>query len=714
MTSIRIGSSAKKTTSKPKKNYSSEDDDYSHEDDRDYSSSTRDEETEEEKPKKKSSIVISSSSSRRDTSEDDEDREAKNNKKNLQNGFDENMNSKKTAPSVAPKPLGPFVPPLVSRAKKEWPPPDERYDAFAVEGMGRVNPYTRELEPLEDPNKIEEEEGEKRTEIVEEHHQPVSQLKKKWQDRPQVRQLGVQRPFVEHKQEKSWIKHIKPPPQYETPPEEPDWKQLVRNRRWQSTVKARFPCKEEDIVEFERRSTTPKNWKKLLLDKKAVRTIGQITGIGPEGEELLWRLAKQRTKTNEEKEEFDIPGEADTLAYEAVKTNLEAAVTEAAIHAGIDLDEIEDEEESGGEESTKTGTRKHSSISSLSPQAIRKKLLRLHPEEFKKLLALDRARDAHLRWQFSTDPYDSVHEHQLLPWELALLSGEKDRRLRFLLRKLLKSDDAPSSVFSSGASTPRQGRADSIPGQYESDSEQSVGSVGSGRPSRKKKPPAVPPRRGRSASPSVKEKTNAYEEDEPEISHGFLSPEEEELAAELRKLEELTEGLGLPPEVQEMLRNSAVSGGLTDMPEDSISKSVEDRLKSFLEDVQRQQGKKPLADDADIDKDEIASRRRRFLDQERQSSTDKDQVPEKSKTRHKVKRIKSDAELFAVMNKRRQAASVDDEDETSSQTTNEIKNLLKDISRTYGEEHSKKDSIDEEEDQSEEHHEDGEGRKRGR
>ena len=54
-------------------------------------------------------------------------------------------------------------------------------------------------------------------------------------------------------------------------------------------------------------------------------------------------------------------------------------------------------------------------------------LLRLHPEEFKKLMSLERSRQATLRWQFSSDPFDSVHEHQSLPYEIAMLATQEPR-----------------------------------------------------------------------------------------------------------------------------------------------------------------------------------------------------------------------------------------------------------------------------------------------
>ncbi len=57
-------------------------------------------------------------------------------------------------------------------------------------------------------------------------------------------------------------------------------------------------------------------------------------------------------------------------------------------------------------------------------------------------------------------------------------------------------------------------------------------------------------------------------------------------------------------------------------------------------------------------------------------------MPEKEKKRHKVQRIKSDAELYAVMSKRRMAT---DEDETASEDpSSEMKGILEDITKTFG------------------------------
>ena len=48
-------------------------------------------------------------------------------------------------------------------------------------------------------------------------------------------------------------------------------------------VTLRFPCKTTDKTDFERRSTTPKNWKRLAKDKNAIKMLSEIVGIGAEG-----------------------------------------------------------------------------------------------------------------------------------------------------------------------------------------------------------------------------------------------------------------------------------------------------------------------------------------------------------------------------------------------------------------------------------------------
>ena len=85
----------------------------------------------------------------------------------------------------------------------------------------------------------------------------------------------------------------------------------------------------------------------------------------------------------------------------------------------------------GEAESEKSGATSSSkypfTTSQLEAAYLTNQLLRLHPEEFKKLMSLERSRQATLRWQFSSDPFDSVHEHQSLPYEIAMLASQEPR-----------------------------------------------------------------------------------------------------------------------------------------------------------------------------------------------------------------------------------------------------------------------------------------------
>ena len=172
--------------------------------------------------------------------------------------------------------------------EKQWPPrePPKDVGAYVVESYGRTDPYTKKLIKDVQRAKREEEErkqAEKRAEIVTENTQPVQTLRDTFASKPVKVALGTLRPQTGLHGERSWIRHEQKPIVYDEAPEEPDWMKLIRNRRWKSTVKARFPCQTADRTEFERRSTTPKNWKKLAKDKNALKMLSEIVGIGAEG-----------------------------------------------------------------------------------------------------------------------------------------------------------------------------------------------------------------------------------------------------------------------------------------------------------------------------------------------------------------------------------------------------------------------------------------------
>jgi len=603
--------------------------------------------------------------------------------------------------------------------EKHWPPREEPKDigAYVAESYGQTDPYSNRLIKDIQKSKREEEEkkaAEKRSEIVHENIQPVSTLRSTFAHKPPKPRPGMLRPEANLVEERAWIKHEKKNMVFDTPPDEPDWMRLIRNRRWNSTVKARFPCKATDKTDFERRSTTPKNWKRLAQDKNALKMLSEVVGIGAEGEELFMRLASQRQKMEEEQEKIDRMAEEELMAYEVARESLgeDAAYSlqmdnplpaARMLHLGPTASIVEGGSEHGSDGSdTPSGSNVSYpfTTSQLEAAYLTNQLLRLHPEEFKKLMSLERSRQATLRWQFSSDPFDSVHEHQSLPYEIAMLASQEPRVQQAMRRILAQSDtdDYYGSVFGNSKPRSRMARSEGYASRYESDQEgyESSSSVGiaRGRP-RTKKAPVPPPKnvRGRSVSPAMMGR-KAHEsnglnlkipkDDNREVqSHGLFSDEDlEGLNDEVAQIDQLTSNLA---------RN--IDDELA-----SIESSLEDRKRGFFEETLRNENVQQAKDvDQVIDREEMSSRRKDFAEKARRSSFQADPADDIPKQRHKVRRINSNAELNAVFRKRRQASECQDDSENaqgapqpqqntqlSQQQKGEMNDLMQSISDTYG------------------------------
>jgi len=524
------------------------------------------------------------------------------------------------------------------------------------------------------------------------------------------------RPEANLAEERSWIKHEKKPMVFDTPPDEPDWMRLIRNRRWNSTVKARFPCKASDKSEFERRSTTPKNWKRLAQDKNALKMLSEVVGIGAEGEELFMRLASQRQKMEEEQEKIDRLAEEELMAYEVARESLgeDAAYSlqmdnplpaARMLHLGPHASIVEGGSEAGSEGSDTALSSSNVSYpfttSQLEAAYLTNQLLRLHPEEFKKLMSLERSRQATLRWQFSSDPFDSVHEHQSLPYEIAMLASQEPR-VQQAMRRILaqgESDEFYGSVFGNSKPRSRTARSEGYASRYESDQEgyESSSSVGVARGRPRKKAPVPPPKnpRGRSVSPAMMGR-KAHEnhdnglnlkipvDDGREVqSHGLFSDQDllEGLNDEVAQIDQLTSNLA---------RN-------IDQELASIESSLEDRKRGFFEEALRSESVQQSKDvNQVVDKAEISSRRKDFAEKARRSSLQSDSADEVPKQRHKVRRINSNAELNAVFGKRRQASECDgdggdqgvpnEKTKLNEKQQGEMNDLIQNISNTFGNE----------------------------
>jgi len=617
---------------------------------------------------------------------------------------------------------------LPKQREASWPPKGEPRDigAYVVESYGQTDPYSNKLIKDIQKAKREEEEkraAEKRAEIVDENIKPVSSLRSTFAHKPVKPRPGMVRPEANVNDERSWIRHEKKPMNFDTAPDEPDWMKLIRNRRWQSTVKARFPCKTSDKTEFERRSTTPKNWKKLAQDKNALKMLSEVVGIGAEGEELFMRLASQRQKVEEEQERLDRQAEEELMAYQVARESLgeDAAYSlqmdnplpaARMVHMGPTQSVIdggsETQSECGDDGSAFTNNYPFTT-SQLEAAYLTNQLLRLHPEEFKKLMSLERSRQATLRWQFSSDPFDSVHEHQSLPYEIAMLASQEPR-VQQAMRRIVAQSDGEDYFAGWANSKPRSrmARSEGYASKYESDndgyesSSSCAGTAPPGRGRRTKKAPVPPPKnaRGRSVSPAMMgRRSMTPRENEAFLkmpaddgsgretqAHGLFSDDDiTNIGDDVAKIDELTASLA---------RN--IDDDLA-----RIESSLEDRKKGFFEEALRNEGehmqKKSSADVNNlVNKEEIASRRKDFVEKDLAANSEAEPVGDAPKQRHKVRRISSDAQLNAVFGKRRQASECEDGGEgqnvgqngdvpmSSEEKREELRDLAQNITTTFG------------------------------
>lgn len=627
-----------------------------------------------------------------------------------------------------------------------WPPRGEPRDigAYVVESYGQTDPYSNKLIKDIQKAKREEEErmaAEKRAEIVDENIKPVSSLRSTFTHKPSKPRPGMVRPEANVNDERSWIQHEKKKMAFDTAPDEPDWMKLIRNRRWQSTVKARFPCKSSDKTEFERRSTTPKNWKKLAQDKNALKMLSEVVGIGAEGEELFMRLANQRQKMEEEQEKLDRQAEEELMAYQVARESLgeDAAYslqmdnplpaarmvqighTPSVMGVGAPDGESEAASVNGDAGSVKSDDPTASSnypftTSQLEAAYLTNQLLRLHPEEFKKLMSLERSRQATLRWQFSSDPFDSVHEHQSLPYEIAMLASQEPRVQQAMRRIVAQTDgeDYFANWGNSRASSKprsRMARSEGYASRYDSETEggyESATSCPQGPPrGRRMKKPPVPAPKTRSRTRSISPTMMGRRKDESFLkmpqddgtgretqAHGLFNDEDVNngITDDVAKIDELTASLA---------RN--IDDDLA-----RIESSLDDRKRGFFEEALRNEGAVNAAQRSGADvnnlvnKEEIASRRADFVqkDLQSQSSDAPGSVDGAPKARHKVRRISSDAQLNAVFGERRRASECEDSEPavpgvnldggrtdaplSSAEKKAELNDLVQNITTTFG------------------------------
>lgn len=255
---------------------------------------------------------------------------------------------------------------------RQWPPLPTAKDDDAEEQEPRKG-VVKTFEEVEAP---EEDRG-----VDEGHVESVQSLKAQWQHKEPAKQPGVNKPYVPIKKDGEWITHFRPVIDEGETPKEPQWLQMVRQRRWRSTVAARFPQDEQEKEVFEKRSTTPRKFKK------------------PNPYSLM------RSKSDLE-DEFEI-----AMRRRRRKTD-------------------DDESIDGSKRSwTSMSDFDQESVGVLNKVPIQGPL-----KEYKKNLELERARSTMLKWTFSTDMVDDPVRFDLpKPIDLTTQEDyEKEQEWRYM------------------------------------------------------------------------------------------------------------------------------------------------------------------------------------------------------------------------------------------------------------------------------------------
>lgn len=138
---------------------------------------------------------------------------------------------------------------------KQWPPPPSENEDDDDEQNGEHQKGV--VKTFEEPEPLGEDKG-----VDEGHVDSVKSLKEQWTRKEPSKPLGVNKPYVPVKRDDMWITHFRPVIDEGEAPKEPKWLQMVRQRRWRSTISARFPQDEQEKQVFEHRSTTPRKFKK--------------------------------------------------------------------------------------------------------------------------------------------------------------------------------------------------------------------------------------------------------------------------------------------------------------------------------------------------------------------------------------------------------------------------------------------------------------------
>ena len=510
---------------------------------------------------------------------------------------------------------------------KQWPPPrptpddDDEDEDLAPR---RRQPVVKTFEQHDEVDKGG---------VDEKHVQSVHSLKGQWSSRPFDKNRpapGVNKPHIGIKQDAAWIKHFRPVIDEGDAPKEPTWLKTVRQRRWLSTVRARFPQTEEEARAFSHRSTTPQK----PTQPNQFTVMRSKSDLDDEFQ-LMMRRRRQKSE--------DLADESASNLRSTSHSRVKRSMS-----------------------SFSEGDRDRDTVDTF--LVLNKVPVKGPLKEYKKNVQMERARTTMLNWTFSTDRLEDPERFDLpTPGDLQSMDVE-DRDMGIYS---VSSSSTSSAVFADedfpdASSTPYAQRHS---GSESSDEP--------GRPCRKR----------------VKDiKRNLSESSHGDIARSSVEdlevvPKVRDVKDRLRSSkdkpvhrttpEEEIQAIPKVRETREQLASTDSTDGTKTVPEDELlvcpkMKDVKEKLTKPKEvvkskGVQFQEGE-PVPRISDI-KNQFSAQQQEKLKHSGKPNID-------------AKKIYMGSDFESVMSQRKHAT--DDSDEGAGGAAEEIKSLASDIAKTFG------------------------------
>jgi len=504
---------------------------------------------------------------------------------------------------------------------KQWPPPPSENEDDEDDDERNGGHQKGVVKTFEEPEHPEEDRG-----VDEGHVESVSSLKEQWSQSKPSKPLGVNKPYVPMKRDDMWITHFRPVIDEGEAPKEPQWLQMVRQRRWKSTVSARFPQDEQEKQVFENRSTTPRKFKKpnpysLMRSKSDL------------DDEFEVAMRRRRRRTDDE-------------------DSVDASKRSWSSFSDADRE----------------------SVAVLNKVPVQGPL-----KEYKKNLALERARTTMLKWTFSTDMVDDPGRFDL-PKPIDLTTQEDyEREQEWKYMQSRKRFMSGSDADGMGTSSMRSSMSSLSDGEHPKSPVTST--------------PAQPEQKTSSdESPSSPEATRSMPISSGEdyvFSQGVSDIKKNLITATSQdaplKPTIADDNLEYVPKLADLRKK------LHEKEEEPVPKSspldeeiqmipkVKDIKSRYLEQKKEQTSKQPEFEQAE-QFGKLDSIKSRFQAKEKESEP---RVLSKPKLK---KKLSTSDDMKALMASRRQMT--DEFVSESPQTAEEIKSLASDIAKTFGSEGS--------------------------